>query len=242
MKIFHRFTSKDLLLFITLILSYVIQLIPNLTSSWLEQTIGKGSSSLLFLIAFLVALAIAFFVVRKLIERATTRKLVLVTREQAPPKFKGLILLVGPGRPDKDPLKDGAEIPAIEYHKPEVLWLIPSRDGVPVANMIREKYEKTIKVLAPITIDNPWNVQESYKAVKQIFATAASEVGLLPSDIIADITGSTHPMAAGMVLACQDSYNMQYMSGKPGTASHPIWIHFTPEPPAGAPVSNRENA
>jgi len=63
--------------------------------------------------------------------------------------------------------------------------------------LIREKYEKTIKVLAPITIDNPWNVQESYKAVKQIFATAASEVGLPPTDIIADITGSTHPWQPG---------------------------------------------
>ncbi len=42
------------------------------------------------------------------------------------------------------------------------------------------------------------------KLVRSVFEQFAPRVGLAPSDIIADMTGGTKSMTAGMVLACSD--------------------------------------
>lgn len=236
----QRLISQYPLRFLLFISAFIIQLLPNLISSWLERIVGETSTQILKIIAFVIAVLLAVYVLVKIIERMTTHKLTLVTREQEPPRFKGLVLLIGPGRQNEDPLK-GPAVPAIEFHKPQVLWLLPSRQGVPVANLLREKYEKQMKVITTI-VNNPWDVQDTYREVKIIYATAPEAYGLPPENIIADITGGTHPMAAGMVLACQDERNMQYMSGKPDTVSRPIWIHFTPEPQPGTANPAEESA
>lgn len=240
MKTIRRLISQYPLRFLLFLSAFIIQLLPNLISSWLERMVGEAPTQILMVIAFVAAVLLAVYGLVKIVERMTTHKMVLVTPELEPPRFKGLILLVGPGRQNEDPLR-GPAAPAIEFHKPEVLWLLPSREGIPIANLLREKYEKPTRVITTI-IDNPWDVQDTYRETLAIFHGSAANNGLRTEEVIADITGGTHPMASGLVLACQDQYNMQYMSGKPNTISRPIWIHFKPEPQTAAVAAVEENA
>jgi hypothetical protein len=66
--------------------------------------------------------------------------------------------------------------------------------------------------------------------VYRIYVQSAAEKGLTPGQIIADYTGGTKPMSAGMVLACREQrWPMEYMTGgKKGIASVPLLVRFAP--------------
>jgi hypothetical protein len=205
---------------------FVIPLATNLTSSWLEKTVGEGATQILQLIALLLAIVFATMIVLYLAGRPKPLK-VLVTLEQQPPQFPGLILLIGPGRSDREPLQSSA-VPAIEFHQPTRIWMLYSQAGVPVMEELRKKFAAPTCHIIPKQIDKPWDIHDTYWAVLTIYQSGAQAEGLEPDQVIADFTGGTHPMAAGVVLACQERWNMQYISGKPDTQSRPIWIQFNP--------------
>ena len=215
------------------LLSFIIQLLPNLFSSWLEATFGQTSIQLVAVITSVGVAAVILWAVNNAVNQR--HKLVLVPREQQPPQFPGLILLIGPGRPGSDPLK-GSAVPSIEYHlagrgrkRLRACWLVTSREGVPVAEALRARYESSKLRVFVREVQAPFKIQETYNQVRNIYQNDAAEQKLKPEQILSDFTGGTHPMAAGMVLACQGDFPMQYMSGKADTSSKPLFVQFEPE-------------
>lgn len=218
---------------VPVVLNFIFQLLPNLFSSWLEVNLGQTSLRLIGIISFLVVTAVILWAINNAINQK--RNWVLVPREQQPPTYPGLILLVGPGRPDRDPLQ-GSAVPAIEYHlsgkgtrRLRVCWLVTSREGVPVAEALRSRYESKKLQIHVHEIEAPFKIQDTYNQVRDIYLKDAPKRKIKPGEILSDFTGGTHPMAAGMVLACQGNYPMQYMSGKPDTSSKPIFVEFEPD-------------
>jgi hypothetical protein len=163
-----------------------------------------------------------------------------VPDEERPAKYRGLILLVGIGRPGEDPMSQSAGH-AITYHvslnRQEVglehCWLIASageQGSVPVAQTLQTVCQKRFGVETEIlTVANPFNVQETYEVVQHIYRSLLPIVGLTEQEVIADFTGGVKPMSAGMILACGQHRPMQYYTGrKAGLASLPQLIRFTP--------------
>jgi hypothetical protein len=164
--------------------------------------------------------------------------LVLVPQALQPPRRRGLIVLVGTGRPGEDPMRQSAWS-AIEYHFSqsrevglERCWLIATageKGSLPIAQELEKLC--SAKNIVPIirTVADPFSVQESYELVQRIYEQEVPENGLLESDVIADFTGGVKPMSAGMILACGDRRMMQYMYGrKQGVASTPRLVEFAP--------------
>ncbi len=161
---------------------------------------------------------------------------VLVPEEQQPRRYRGLVVLVGKGRPGDDPMKQSAR-DAIHYHSGgagsglEVCWLLASggeNGSLPVAQKLKQECEKlNIKAYTP-TVGDAFSVQESYDLVRRIYKEEVPKAGLLEDEVIADFTGGVKPMSAGMILACGDKRPMQYVYGyKPGIASVPRRVEFT---------------
>lgn len=198
-----------------------LPLLNNLSSSWLEKIFGETPAEIFQLMVLLtVPLAAGYLVIYAAIR---SEKKEISTGMEAPPRHTGLILLVGPGRPDVDPLQ-GSALPAIEYHRPEKIWLLASPQGAPVADQIRKRCASGSCQVEIRLIDSPWDVHDTYREVKKIFESEPEAEGGAPGQIIADFTGGTHPMAAGMVLACRDRWPMQYMSKD----RQPVWVQFKP--------------
>jgi len=228
MKSFARQIRHHRHLVLLLLSGFVVPLLTNLLSSWLEKTFGRSPAQLIQLLAVGLAVAVALWVLY-LALRQERREWVLVPREQQPPRYVGLIVLVGPGQPEKDPLK-GPTGPAIEYHLAgdalKVCWLLASSQGVPVAEAFRRRYESHCRMLVR-QIFKPFDVQETYEVVQGIYLKEALAEGLSPDQVVADFTGGTRMMTAGMVLACGDRWPMQYMTGrKEGAVSTPILVRF----------------
>jgi hypothetical protein len=149
-------------------------------------------------------------------------------------------VLVGIGRRDVEPqaLSHNA---AIEYHLDReeaggeplrVCWLIATggvRGSVPVARAVRERYGLRCAQMIIHVLNSPFDLQEAYRLVRRIYTEEATQHGLAPQQIISDFTGGTKPMSAGMILACQDQWPMQYMFGREGeVASTPLRVDFRP--------------
>lgn len=72
-------------------------------------------------------------------------------------------------------------------------------------------FEAQIHYQDPQLTVSPYDVTATYRAVEHIYAVAAQQVGLLPSQVIADLTGGRVPMTGGMILACAPrGWRMQY--------------------------------
>ncbi len=164
---------------------------------------------------------------------------VITTEEMHPERKKGLIVLVGAGGPKGDPMQQAARH-AIEFHRLDekgnpvlrVCWMITStgRDGgVPVALKFRDEFQaKGIRVII-CTVDNAFCMKETLDLVKNIYKVQAPSEGLTASDIVADFTGATKPMSAGMILACGATLPMQYVWGdRQRIASEPVAMRLTP--------------
>jgi hypothetical protein len=160
-----------------------------------------------------------------------TKPLVLVPEDQRPSKHRGLIVLVGTGRPGEDPMQQSAGI-AITYHQPvlKTCWLIATAGeggSLPVAQKLEEQCRLAGIQPHVLAVADPFSVQESYDLVVHIYTQEVSKASLTEDQVIADFTGAVKPMSAGMILACGETRPMQYMYGrKKGIASVPRLIEF----------------
>lgn len=207
--------------------AWLIDIFTELFSSFLETWVPLTINTFIFLLG----LPIVLYAAVKLAKHKNDW--ILVPREKQPPVHQGLIILVGKGTKEKNPL-DTAVGPAIDYHLKnggenhlKVVWLLPSQDAIHAAEAFRAKYESEIDVHIR-DIGNAFALQPTYEAVNEIYENEIQNYQLQPMDVISDFTGGTRLMTAGMVLACQDRYHMQYMSGKNDTSSKPIYIDFQP--------------
>ena len=229
-------------LVLLLVSGLLVPLVTELAGSWLEATIGRTPSQLIQLLAICVALAVALWALYLALGKQ--EPLELVPKEQRPTRFPGLIVLIGPGREGTDP-KSLSHNPAIEYHLSReeaggeplrACWLIATageKGSVPVTMEVQKRYEDRCELIIE-TLKDAFDLEETYQLVHSIYTQKAAEKGLAPDQIIADYTGGTKPMSAGMVLACREEYwPMQYMTG--GTeiiASVPLFVRFAPAEPA----------
>jgi hypothetical protein len=226
----HR---HPVLLFIS---GLLVPLVTELSSSWLQTTFGQTPGRLLQLFAVVVALTVGLWVLYQVL--GVEEALELVPEEARPPRFPGLIVLVGPGRKGGKPgeLSHNA---AIEYHLTSeeaggeslrVCWLVATAGvtgSVPVARAVRERYRDQCELIIR-ELDNAFDVEGAYELVRRIYADEATRHELSPVQIIADFTGGTKPMSAGMVLACRDRWPMQYMTGgREEIVSVPVLVRFS---------------
>lgn len=104
--------------------------------------------------------------------------------------MKVLILTVGTSR---DPLET-----SILEHAPQKIVLIASQNTLDVAGQIVKDYQGSLEGHYTVTVDDPESLEEVYQkaqtALKKALEWDANE-------ILADLTGGTKPMTAGLVLA-----------------------------------------
>lgn len=95
---------------------------------------------------------------------------------------------------------------AIEYHRSALrhLWLIVTPAMRKEAVALIEKAEESGVTCYTLDLAQEYDASGCYALVKRVFEQLARDVGLTAGDVIADMTGGTKPMTAGMVLACSD--------------------------------------
>jgi len=125
-----------------------------------------------------------------------------VDESRLAPPHAGLIWLFGPG-----PFEH--LIFALNHHRAGGggghCWLVMQEDFPPVMTKFGELSQRLAEEgvatqVHPVYVKQP-DVQAAYRAVRAVFEREAAEEGLSPDQVIADITGGTKPLTAGMVLA-----------------------------------------
>jgi len=208
-------------------------IIASLLSNLLGLLTGNSVLMQIFFVAYLLLVLMAIY----LLSLNVTPK-VLVSEDKQPAKHRGLILLVGIGRPGENPLNQSAW-KAIEYHLADgqaqglqTCWLIGSggaEGSLSVAEKLKQMCEARNVKAQVRSVEDTFGVQETYDLVMRIYRDEAPEAGLGEQEVIADFTGAVKPMSAGMILACGERRPMQYMVGrKEGVASIPRLIEFKP--------------
>ena len=96
---------------------------------------------------------------------------------------------------------------AIEYCLPSLkhCWLLTSRDTLAAAQMLVAQYQDQVPNFYYGELGylvDPDQIQATYDTVVRIFDTEAPAAGLQPEDIVADISGGSKAMTAGVALAC----------------------------------------
>lgn len=226
MEPFARQMHRHPRLVLVLLSGFVVPLLTNLFSSWLEKTFGQNQAQMMQLMGVVIAVSVALWVLLLALQR---QEVVLVPPNRQPPRMAGLVALVGRGDPNSEPARL-----ALDYHlegEPglQACWLIASKGAtgsMPTAMQLNEQYKERCQIEV-CSISDAFDVQETYETVREIYEEKVPEAGLKPSEVITDFTGGTSPMSAGAVLACGDEYPLQYYTGRqPGIASTPLWVQF----------------
>ncbi len=138
----------------------------------------------------------------------------------------GLILLISPRR-STERLEDMASYQAILYHLRQLThcWLIATTGEGGSLATAQELVRYFPHVKSTIwQVFDPTHVDETFALVEHIYTTDIPAAGLTAAIVIADITGGSKPMTAGMVLACGSQRTMQYMVYQPEGPSRPIML------------------
>lgn len=158
---------------------------------------------------------------------------VSMTQEKPPREQMGLLLMTDvAGKNARD---------AIEYCLPTLkhCWIIATRESLETAQALAAQYQNQIANIYYGELSylvDPDQIQATYDTAVRIFDTETEAAGLQPDEIVADISGGTKPMTAGMTLAClARDRDMQFMkkprdaSGhvRSGTIAEPIRVDTT---------------
>ena len=147
----------------------------------------------------------------------------IVDESRLAPPHAGVVWLFGPGQFDH-------LLFALEHHRKgggaAHCWLV-MQDIEAVREAFNQLSQHLLERgvmtrLHPVYI-RQLDVQAAYQAVRAIFEREASEEGLQPMQVIADITGGTKPLTAGMVLAALTAGGtLEYVESKRDTEGQPI--------------------
>lgn len=167
--------------------------VVNVLSGVLLETMGALGTVLILATLALLTLAFAnWYAWRR------RRQIAAVIMERPHPQPRqGLIVMVT-GAP--------TAAKAIEYHASALrhLWLIVTPAMRKEALDLRAKVEETGVQCHPLDLTQEYDASGCYALVKRVFEQLAPDAGLAQGDVVADMTGGTKPMTAGMVLACND--------------------------------------
>ncbi len=139
------------------------------------------------------------------------------------PPYAGLVWLLGPGPFDH-------LLFALEHHRQKGggvhCWLV-MQDTDRVQQAFSQLSQELLQRgwptrLHPMYIEE-LEVRAAYQAVRAIFDREAGEEGLAPHQVIADITGGTKPLTAGMVLAALTAGgSLEYVESERDSLGQPI--------------------
>jgi hypothetical protein len=186
--------------------------LPNLASEYVKVYYVSALVAVLLLVLFYVFLDL---VARKATKNARTG--IEMVQSENPSHRKGLIVFSSPG------LRTTAAENAIKAHLGNLqhCWIIAGPDSPgakPTSRQNAEQLIQTYGALKPAVafyikgLDDEHNPGRAFHLVQAIYHEAFAH-GLAEGDIVADYTGGTKSMTAGMVLACSvsEERNAQYM-------------------------------
>lgn len=203
----------------------------NIGTSLVLDLTGPGWTLVLLVAAAFGTLVFAnYYFHRRRKELMEEGKRILGERP-APEQRKGLIVMV---------TRAPTARKAIDYHLPELehLWLVTTPEMRSAANDLRtfvEGYEANDKKRKGhiLELDQEYDANQCYYLVRSVYEEGAAAAGLVPKDVIADMTGGTKPMTAGMVLACIDvNASLEHVptkftgAGQPSLPLDPIEVLF----------------
>ena len=205
----------------------IVALLVNTLSTTLTELFGLwGAWIVMIVIGVLLVVFVASYQTG-----VTQRRKMIPPEIPAPKKYRGLIFIFSGSEP--------VLRAAIDYHRPilERCWLITTPEMNDKAKDAEAKF--TVPGLSvdiwPVLSGASYNIRGCYEAVCTIHGQAGvPNDQMIPSDqIIADMTGGTKPMSAGMILACYDhGYRLQHVaaqfdkSGKDPAPARPIEIQL----------------
>jgi hypothetical protein len=190
----------------------VVAFVVNLLTTWLTE-IG-GAAIAWPTVALLAGLTVAFVIAYH--QREVRRRGVGIGAPidlPNPKQYKGLVFLFSRA----DTLRE-----AINYHRPQLLhcWLI-------VTPHMQARAMETIGQITDVrfsihALENHFDTEACYRAVRHIFQEEAPQQHIAPSDIIADMTGGTKPMTAGLLVAClEGEYALEHIPTRFDSAGNP---------------------
>jgi|HigsolmetaAR202D_1030399.scaffolds.fasta_scaffold21241_2 hypothetical protein len=128
---------------------------------------------------------------------------------EAPPHAHELILLISPK--GNYQLTELSPYYAIQFHRPTLqrCWLLATEQSLETANLL-EHYLSDYGITFNLhLISNPATMQDTFELTKTILQRIKSED---PSRVIvADFTGGSKPMTAGLAFACAGQIHLQYL-------------------------------
>lgn len=203
-KLFDVGKAPPLLFAIVL---YLIGITVNSLSDAINNSTGLGSWQITgFGVVFLLIIFLLLDPITKYIDYLLARSArMTATIGEKPDQQKGLIVF---SSPRGDPNKQAPAEAAIRYHLSTLqrCWIITGGKSSYTAaielikKLVNEGYNGNIfaiKQMQSADADNPMRV---YEAIEEVYKERPE--GLSEGDIIADYTGGTKSMTAGMVLAC----------------------------------------
>jgi hypothetical protein len=211
---------------------FLSPILINLGTGWLQGYYQNAPRALLWILIYLSLAIVTLLAVYWLATREKPRE--LTTPDMRPSKMPGLIVLVGTGRKDTTPEELSHHV-AIQYHLEAnpaqlVCWLIATEGlhgAMDAAVEVAAQYKHKCRDIQIKPVKSGFDVQEMYQLVQSIYQEAEQMYELSADKVIADFTGGTKPMSAGMILACGDQRPMQYVfGGKPEIKATPVLIEF----------------
>ena len=201
----------------------VVGLLGDVTYDLLTAPADSLSIAWRPLVAALILTGLAYLLYRHDRQRGRVVRAMVDESRLAPP-HAGLIWLFGPGQFEH-------LVFALKHHQrgggAAHCWLVMQEDFPPV----KERFgalsqqlaeERVTTRLHPVYVRQP-DVQAAYEAVREVFEREAAEEGLAPEEIIADITGGTKPLTAGMVLAALTASGaLEYVESERDAEGRPI--------------------
>lgn len=180
----------------------------NAIYDWAKERLGTPARVAVVALVIILLLVLSYEVMKRFRLRLTVRNI-------AP--RRGLVVLISQGKAETTPAAA-----AIEYHLPalEHCWLITSTESQSApeppfqsawknASQLKTQYQNRVRM--HIKVIDPEDPQSIFHSVEQVYQEAKS-FGLTSKDIVADFTGGTKMMTAGMVLACTpEERDVQYM-------------------------------
>jgi len=178
----------------------VVGLLGDLTYDLLTAPADSLSIAWRPLVAALILTGLAYLLYRQDRQRGRAVRAVVDESRLAPP-HTGLIWLFGPGQFEH-------LLFALNHHRQgggaAHCWLV-MQNTEPVRETYNQLSQQLLEQgmptrLHPIYIQQ-LDVQATYQAVRVVLEREAAEEGLRSDQVIADVTGGTKPLTAGMVLA-----------------------------------------
>ncbi|PKO20835.1 MAG: hypothetical protein CVU38_18010 [Chloroflexi bacterium HGW-Chloroflexi-1] len=200
----------------------LIAAMVNLATGALSQVIGPaltGAVLVLLLAATLIFANVYALQVRRSIERGER----VLGGQRAPEPHRGLIVMVTRAPTARQ---------AVDYHRERLqhLWIIMTPEMRELAGAL-SKHAETLHVTCHLLeLQNELDATGCYGVVRDVFQVHGPRYGLAPGEIIADLTGGTKLMTAGMVLACGDLNQAlqfvptQYVGSEPTVPFQPIEV------------------